>query len=101
MKKDLAIALLSLWFCTAAAAEAQICTGNHCEAPKTMREAIDAGLARESQKIWQQIDWRTDAAQALAEARAQSKPLFVFFVVRQKMPSPTSWVGAGNDMGKT
>jgi hypothetical protein len=66
-----------------------------------MREAIDTLLARESAHKWQRIDWRTDAAAALRDARAENKPIFVFFVVRQQAASPKSWVGANNDMGKT
>ncbi len=68
---------------------------------KSMREAIDTLLARESAHKWQRIEWRTDAAAALRDARAENKPIFVFFVVRQQAASPKSWVGANNDMGKT
>jgi hypothetical protein len=66
-----------------------------------MREAVDALLARESAHQWQKIEWRTDAATALRDARAENKPIFVFFVVKQQAASPKSWVGPSNDMGKT
>jgi predicted PurR-regulated permease PerM len=68
---------------------------------KNMRQAIDKSLARESLHEWKKIQWRTNASQALREAQAQSKPIFVFFMVKQKAPSPASWTGQQNDMGKT
>ena len=68
---------------------------------KSMREAIDTILARESAHQWQKIEWRTDAATALRDARAENKPIFVFFVVKQQAASPKSWVGQNNDIGET
>jgi len=68
---------------------------------KNMREAIDTISARETAHEWQKIQWRTSAATALAEAQKQSKPIFVFFVVKQKAASPKNWVGKESDLGKT
>jgi hypothetical protein len=68
---------------------------------KSMREAVDTLLTRESAHQWQKIEWRTDAATALRDARAENKPIFVFFVVKQQAASPKSWVGPDNDLGKT
>ena len=62
-----------------------------------MRAAIDAGLARQSKQEWQKIRWRTSASAALSEARAESKPIFIFFVVKQQAPSPTKWTGQSDD----
>lgn len=78
----------------------QPCTTGKCEF-KNMNEAIDKLLAREATHDWQKISWRTSASKALQDAQAQSKPIFVFFIVKQKAPSPKSWVGPQNDMGKT
>jgi hypothetical protein len=63
---------------------------------KSQREAIDTLLAQESQHKWKSIEWRTDAAQAL-----KSKPVFVFFVVKQLKASPSKWSSQKDDTGKT
>jgi hypothetical protein len=68
---------------------------------KSQREAIDTLLAQESQHKWKSIEWRTDAAQALKDAQAQSKPVFVFFVVKQLKASPSKWSSQKDDTGKT
>jgi len=76
-------------------------SGKDCCPYKNMREAVDTISARETAHEWQKIQWRTNAATALAEAQKQSKPIFVFFVVKQKAPSPKTWVGEQSDLGKT
>ena len=68
---------------------------------KNMKEAIDVLTTREQEHLWQKIQWRTSAATALTEARKENKPIFVFFVVRQKAASPKAWVGETCDLGKT
>lgn len=96
------ISLLLIWLSTSiSSVAAQVCSTKGTCQYKNMHEAIDSVLARESSHEWQKIQWRTDAQKALTEARAQSKPIFVFFVVKQRAPSPTGWVGPNNDLGKT
>jgi hypothetical protein len=102
--KELAIEIIPLFACLlisipSVAAQGNSSAGEH--PAKNMREAIDKSLARESLHEWKKVQWRTNAAQALREAQAQSKPIFVFFMVKQKAPSPASWTGQQNDMGKT
>jgi hypothetical protein len=80
---------------------AQISDGaNSCQY-KNMKEAIDTITTREKDHLWQKINWRTSSATALADARKENKPIFVFFVVEQKKASPKAWVGETCDMGKT
>ena len=102
IKSTLFALLLTALFLQGTAGQAQICTGSSCEPKfKNMRDAIDTILAREQKHDWQKIQWRTNASAALEEARGQDKPVFVFFVVKQRAPSPKNWVGDANDMGKT
>jgi hypothetical protein len=73
-----------------------------CQCPhKNMHDTIDTVLNQESHHDWQKIKWRTNGVLALQEAKAQSKPIFVFFVVKQLSPSPTKWSNQANDTGKT
>jgi len=76
-------------------------SGKDCCPYKNMREAIDTISARETAHQWQKIQWRTSAATALADAQKESKPIFVFFVVKQQAASPKNWVGEKSDLGKT
>jgi hypothetical protein len=102
--KDLAKRIPPLMICLLAgisSASAQSCSTTPTRPAKNMREAIDTNLARESLHEWRKIQWRTDASQALREAQAQSKPIFVFFVVKQLKPSPTQWTGQKDDTGAT
>jgi hypothetical protein len=82
-------------------ATAQSCSTDAKCPYKNQKEAIDTLLAKESEHKWQSIHWRTNAAQCLQEAQAQSKPIFLFFVVKQLAPSPTKWSGQKDDTGKT
>lgn len=96
------ISLLSIWLSVSIlSVTAQVCSTQGTCKYKNMREAIDAGLAREASHEWHKIQWRTDVQKALREAQTQSKPIFVFFVVKQRAPSPSGWVGPQNDFGKT
>jgi hypothetical protein len=103
--KDLAkktTALIAGLLVSTSSASAQSCsTACSKSQPKTMREAIDTNLARESLHEWHKINWRTNASQALRDAQAQSKPIFVFFIVKQLKPSPTKWTGQKDDTGQT
>jgi hypothetical protein len=93
------IALLSL--CLSGVMGARIADGaNSCQY-KNMKEAVDAITTREKDHLWQQINWRTSAATALADASRARKPIFVFFIVEQKKASPKAWVGETCDLGKT
>jgi hypothetical protein len=86
---------------SSSAVPAQTCSTKGGCPYKNQREAIDTLLAQESQHKWKNIQWRTDAAQSLIEAQAQSKPIFVFFVVKQLKPSPSKWSSQKDDTGKT
>jgi len=102
--KDLAKRIPPLMICLSvsiSSVNAQTCSTTPTRSAKNMREAIDTNLARENLHEWRKIQWRTDASQALQEAQAQSKPIFVFFVVKQLKPSPTSWTGQKDDTGAT
>ncbi len=100
-KLKIAVLLIVLGATPALHANAENSSGKDCCPYKNMREAIDSISARETAHVWQKIQWRTSAATALAEAKKESKPIFVFFVVKQKAPSPKSWVGEKSDLGKT
>jgi len=93
--------MLALGMSASLYADAQNSSSQDACPYKSMREAIDTISARESAHEWQKIQWRTNAKTALVEAQKQSKPIFVFFVVKQKVSSPKNWVGDKNDMGKT
>jgi|SRR5277367_2138357 len=103
--KDLAKEITLLTAClfvTMSSVSAQSCSTAACKSqPRNMREAIDTNLARESLHEWHKINWRTNASQALRDAQAQSKPIFVFFIVKQLKPSPTKWTGQKDDTGNT
>jgi len=100
-KFRLAALFIALGIGSALYTEAKDASGENCCPYKNMREAIDTISARETAHEWQKIHWRTSAKTALADAQTESKPIFVFFVVTQKKPSPKSWVGQQSDMGKT
>ncbi len=87
--------------CYVSAVSAQTCSTKSGCPYKSQREAIDTLLAQESQHKWKNIQWRTDAAQTLKEAQEQSKPVFVFFVVKQLKASPSKWSSQKDDTGKT
>jgi hypothetical protein len=93
--------LLTCIVSTVSSATAQSCSTDAKCPYKNRKEAIDTLLAQESEHKWQSIQWRTNAAQCLQEAQAQSKPIFLFFVVKQLTPSPTKWSGQKDDTGKT
>ncbi len=97
-RKIASIALLSL---LSGGLCAQFAVGaNTCEY-KNLKEAIDTITTHEKCHLWQTINWRTSVAAALTEARKENKPIFVFFVVRQKKTSPKAWVGNSNDIRET
>jgi hypothetical protein len=98
--KRLAPLLISL-LAGSSSVNAQTCPASDKCPYKNMQEAINTLLSRESQHEWQKIQWRTSAAEALRDAQRQSKPIFVFFVVKQQAPSPTKWTGQANDTGQT
>jgi hypothetical protein len=85
----------------AVAGPAKICSTSGGCPYKSQREAINTLLAQESEHRWKSIQWRTDAAQCLKEAQARSKPIFLFFVVKQLAPSPSKWSGQKDDTGET
>lgn len=96
------ISMLLIWLSASiSSVAAQVCSTKGTCQYKNMQEAINTVLSRESAHEWHKIQWRTDAQKALAEAQTQSKPIFVFFVVKQRAPSPKGWVGPNNDLGKT
>ena len=100
-KLRIAVLFMALGTTSAFIANGKDSSGKDSCPYKNMREAIDTISARETAHVWQKIQWRTSAATALADAQKESKPIFVFFVVKQKAPSPKNWVGEQSDMGKT
>jgi hypothetical protein len=100
-KFSIAVLIITLGATPALYANAENSSGKDSCPYKNMRDAIDTISARETVHEWQKIQWRTSAATALADAQKESKPIFVFFVVKQKASSPTSWVGKESDLGKT
>lgn len=79
--KHVTLAVLCTLLVTSGAVAQNKSLGDPGLIPKQMVEAEQEIRASEKRQEWKKIQWRTNAADALAEARRLDKPILVVLVV--------------------